>query len=859
MTAPGRTRHARSGGNRAPPDDPASTLRKILRQEQRRGFSDGTVAGGLDAFLRRALRDSDPSSALYAVVAALPQAGYASLGPKARAAWAERALTLLGPAATGAPAVAEPSGRPAGPSGAAAPRSPAPARARKPPTPTAAPPESRATPARPRGAPPRLDDPVGVLGRMRGTTQAKLATLGITTVHDLMWHFPSRHVDFRNVKPIAELMVGETATVVGEIVSSRVAFIGRRMRSTEATIADESGRIRCLWFNQPYLAKSLPEGARVGIAGKVGAYRRRPQFDSPEWERLDDSEATHVGRFVPIYPLTQGLPGRTMRRLAREAVDRYLPLLPESLPPAVIEETGYPPEADAIRDLHFPESMAVREVARERLAFQELLAIQLAVVQRKRRDRARADAPVIRMSGAFLQEFVDALPFQLTNAQMRAITQLRQDLARPEPMARLLQGDVGSGKTVVAAVTMLAAVAAGHQAVLMAPTEILAEQHFQTFGRIFGGGETGSVFHNYTVAPALGRPVRMAILTGSTPARRKREILQAIHDGQLDVVVGTHALIEEAVSFEKLGLAVVDEQHRFGVLQRDALRNRRAGGGSPHLLVMTATPIPRTLALTIYGDLDVARLDELPPGRERPETHFAGPDERADVYDRVRAEIATGRQVFFICPLVEESESVEAKSAVQEFERLRTAVFPELAERMRLLHGRMSASDKETAMTDFRDRRADVLVSTAVIEVGIDVPNATVMVIEGADRFGLSQLHQFRGRVGRGGHASYCYLLAGSDGDSARERLQLMESTADGFELAEADLRMRGPGEYFGTRQSGLPDLRVAKLTDQALLMQARNWAERLLDIDPNLRAPEHQPLARMAGRMSVAGADAVH
>ena len=847
MAAPGRAHRARPSGARPRPDDPASTLRKILQQEQRRAFNDGTVTGGLDAFLRGALRDSGSDSALYAVVAALPQRGYASLSPSARATWAGRALTRLTPSAPVPLAAPAPGERP----GAARSRSAAPPRSQTPGGPAA--------PQRPRGALPRLDDPVGVLGRIRGTTQAKLATIGIETVHDLLWHFPSRHVDFRNVKPIAELMVGETATVVGEIVTSRVAFIGRRMRSTEATIADESGRIRCLWFNQPYLAKSLPEGARVGIAGKVGAYRRRPQFDSPEWERLDDSEATHVGRFVPIYPLTQGLPGRTMRRLAREAVDRYLPLLPESLPPAVIQETRYPPEADAIRDLHFPESMAVREVARERLAFQELLAIQLAVVQRKRRDRALADAPLIRMSGEFLQQFVDALPFQLTNAQMRAITELRQDLARPEPMARLLQGDVGSGKTVVAAVAMLATVARGYQAVLMAPTEILAEQHFQTFGRIFGGGEEGSVFHNYTVAPALGRPVRMAILTGSTPARRKREIVQAIRDGQLDIVVGTHALIEEAVSFEKLGLAVVDEQHRFGVLQRDALRNRRAGGGSPHLLVMTATPIPRTLALTIYGDLDVARLDELPPGRERPETHFAGPEEREAVYDRVRAEVAAGRQVFFICPLVEESESVEAKSAVQEFERLRTAIFPELADRMRLLHGRMSSSEKDAAMADFRDQRADIMVSTAVIEVGIDMPNATVMVIEGADRFGLSQLHQFRGRVGRGQHASYCYLLSDTDGDAARTRLTLLESTADGFELAEADLRMRGPGEYFGTRQSGLPDLRVAKLTDHALLLQARNWAERLLDIDPNLRAPEHQPLARMAGRMSIDGADAVH
>lgn len=845
--------------NAPPTDDPATTLRKMLQQEKRRGFDDGTVGGGLDRFLRGALGQRGAGGGLYAAVAALPQAGYASLSAEERADWSGRALTLLESAPSpdalpmnDASGQREPTGE-----RQAAWRKPG---AQSPPDRSSG--GKRATPRRSSLGPdaiPSLGDPVSVLGRIRGTTQAKLAAIGIETVHDMLWHFPNRHVDFRNVKPIAELMVGETATVVGTIQKSRVAFIGRRMRSTEATIADESGRIRCLWFNQPYLAKSLPEGARVGIAGKVGAYRKRPQFDSPEWERLDNAESTHVARFVPIYPLTQGLPGRTVRKLARAAVDRYLPLLPESLPAEVLEETGYPPESDAIQDLHFPESLSTREVARERLAFQELLAIQLAVIRRKREDRARADAPVIRMSGDFLQEFVQALPFQLTNAQMRAITELRGDLARPEPMARLLQGDVGSGKTVVAAVAMLAAVAQGNQAVLMAPTEILAEQHHQTFSRIFGGGDAGSVFHDYTVAPALGRPVRMALLTGSTPARRKREIVQAIRDGQLDVVVGTHALIEEAVAFEKLGLAVVDEQHRFGVMQREMLRNRRDGGGSPHLLVMTATPIPRTLALTIYGDLDVSRLDELPPGRRPPETHFAGPDDREAVYDRVHEEIAAGRQVFFICPLVEESEAVEAKSAVQEFERLRSAVFPELADRMRLLHGRMSSNDKDAAMADFRDRRADILVSTAVIEVGIDVPNATVMVIEGADRFGLSQLHQFRGRVGRGEYASFCYLLTDSDGDPARERLTLMESTTDGFELAEADLGIRGPGEYFGTRQSGLPDLRVAKLTDHELLLQARNWAERLLDRDPNLRAPEHQPLARMAGRMQTEGADAVH
>jgi len=836
------------------PNDVASTLRKMLQLEQRRDFNDQTVGGGLDGFLRGALGQAASGSALFAVVAALPQAGYASLSTAERATWASRALTLLEPtsASRSAPAPAVRTGAGGDPKRRRPPGASAPA------DPTAKGEAARAPIRKPDGLA-GLDDPVGALGSIRGTTQAKLATIGIETVHDLLWHFPKRHVDFSNVKPIAELMVGETATVVGEIVQSRVAFIGRRIRSTEATIADASGRIRCVWFNQPYLAKSLPEGARVGIAGKVGAYRKRPQFDSPEWERLDDTESTHVGRFVPIYPLTQGLPGRTVRRLAKAAVERYLPLLPESLPREVMDETGYPAEADAIRDLHFPDSMETREIARERLAFQELLAIQLAVVQRKREDRARADAPVIRMSGEFLQEFVQALPFQLTNAQMRAITELRTDIARPEPMARLLQGDVGSGKTVVAAVAMLGAVAEGFQAVLMAPTEILAEQHYQTFSRIFGGGAEGSIFHDYTVTPALGRPVRMALLTGSTSARRKREVVQAIREGRLDVVVGTHALIEEAVSFEKLGLAVVDEQHRFGVMQREMLRGRREGGGSPHLLVMTATPIPRTLALTVYGDLDVSRLDELPPGRIRPETRFSESAERESVYDRVREEIASGHQAFFICPLVEESDAIEAKSAVQEFERLRTSVFPELADRMRLLHGRMHSSDKDAAMADFRERRADILVSTAVIEVGIDIPNATVMVIEGADRFGLSQLHQFRGRVGRDEYASYCYLLTNAEGEAAQERLRLMESTADGFELAEADLKMRGPGEYFGTRQSGLPDLRVAKLTDHALLLQARNWAERILDVDPNLRAREHRPLARMSGRMSVDGADAVH
>ena len=836
-----------------PSAEATATLLKMIDEEQRRRFDNRAVAGGLDAYLRGALAQADPTSPLYAAVAALPRSGYASLGRPERAAWARRARAQLEPGNGSGPG-RQRSGA-AGPAAANPPRPALPAGK-----------GARRAPTRPaRTAADGLDAPVGSLARIRAGTVAKLERVGVRNVRDLLWYFPHRHVDFSEVKPIAALVVGESATVVGRVRNSRVAFWGGRKRATEATIEDESGRVRALWFNQPYLAKQLPPGAQVALAGKVGAYRGRPQFDSPEWERLSDDEeadpgsageGTHVGRFVPVYPLTQGLPGRTVRKLARAAIDRHLPSLPESLPPEVLSETGYLSEQEAIAQLHFPSSLERRDAARERLAFQELLAIQVAVLRRKRQERARAHAPVVILQGEFLQGFVDALPFQLTGAQMRAVTEIRADLGRPEPMARLLQGDVGSGKTVVAALAMLGAVAAGYQSVLMAPTEVLAEQHHRTLHRIFGGVSGDTVFHHYTVAPALGRAVRMALLSGSATASRKREVQQAIRAGELDIVVGTHALIEERVAFPRLGLAVVDEQHRFGVLQRDALRGK---GGSPHLLVMTATPIPRTLALTVYGDLDATRLDEMPPGRRPVETRFAGPDERAEIYARVRAEIGKGRQIFFICPLVEESEMVEAKAAVQEFERLRSAVFPDLSQRIRLLHGRMPAAEKDTAMEEFRQGRTAILMSTAVIEVGVDVPNATVIVIEGADRFGLAQLHQFRGRVGRSGHQSYCFLLSDSESPVTRDRLALMESLTDGFELAEADLRLRGPGEYFGTRQSGLPDLRVAKLTDHDLLLKARNFAERMLDRDPNLRAPEHQPLARLARQLPVDGAGAIH
>ncbi len=839
-----------------------ATLIKMLRTEQQRGFDNGAVAGGLDRYLRAALAEANAKSPLYPIVAALPRDGYGSLEAGPREAWAETAMKRLKATPSRAPTPGRGSSEAAPSSGrkkaavgrkALGKQIAAEARAAG----SAAEGRAQAVEQEPKRPSSGLQASVSTLARIQHTTVERLARIGIETVEDMLWHFPARHVDFTDVKPIADLFVGQRATVVGTIKKSRVAFFGRGRRATEITIADESGSMRVLWFNQPYLAKQLVEGARVGLAGNVTAYRKRPQLTSPEWELLDrDDAGTHVGRFVPVYPLTQGLPGRTVRKLARAAVERYANEVPESLPPEVLAETDYPPEGEAIRALHFPESWDQRDQARERLAFQELLAIQVAVLSKKREARDRRDAPSIRLRGEFIQTFVDSLPFQLTNAQIRTITELRADMARDEPMARLMQGDVGSGKTVVAAAAMLGAVVEGFQAALMAPTEILAEQHYRTLRAIFGADDNASLQLGDPIAPGLDRPVRMALLTGGTKASRKKQLQAALKQGELDIVVGTHALIEESVGIDRLGLAVVDEQHRFGVMQRDALRGK---GGSPHLLVMTATPIPRTLALTVYGDLDVSQLDEMPPGRQPIETRFVSPEDREAVYDKVREEIARERQVFVICPLVEDSDAVEAKSAVAEFARLRDEVFPELADRMRLLHGRMTTSEKDEAMSDFRNGGAAILVSTAVVEVGVDVPNATVMVIEGADRFGLSQLHQFRGRVGRAEHQSYCFLLSESDGEPSHKRLTLMERSGDGFELAEADLEMRGPGEYFGTRQSGMPDLRVAKLTDQILLLSARNFAERILDRDPNLRAPEHRALARRAGRMSVEGAEAVH
>ncbi|RME51816.1 MAG: ATP-dependent DNA helicase RecG, partial [Caldilineae bacterium] len=484
------------------------------------------------------------------------------------------------------------------------------------------------------------------------------------------------------------------------------------------------------------------------------------------------------------------------------------------------------PLDEATRQIHFPDSWESLEAARRRLAFDELLLIQLGVFKQRQLWKSRQGTPV-QVNRQVVDDFIHALPFPLTNAQRRVLDEILADLSAASPMSRLLQGDVGSGKTVVALAAMVAVIADGGQAAILAPTEILAEQHYHSMRALLEkAGYTGKI--------------AIRLLTGSTRATERQKILDGLADGRVHLLVGTHAIIQRDVSMHNLRLAVVDEQHRFGVEQRGLLRQK---GTNPHMLVMSATPIPRTLALTLYGDLDLSIIDEMPPGRQEVKTRWLGPQERERAYAFLRAQIEKGRQAFIICPLVEESDKIEAKSAIEEHQRLQTKIFPDL--KLGLLHGRMSGKEKEAVMADFRDGKTHILVSTAVVEVGIDIPNASVILIEGANRFGLAQLHQFRGRVGRGQHQSYCLLLSDNTTDEARARLEVMERTSNGFELAEEDLKLRGPGDFFGTRQSGLPSLKLVKLSDTRLLEEARQVARTLFEDDPDLSKPEHKLLAR--------------
>ena len=539
----------------------------------------------------------------------------------------------------------------------------------------------------------------------------------------------------------------------------------------------------------------------------------------------------------------------------KEIVGRWVMLLADFLPQEVRERHKLLELSQAIGQAHYPDDEALKDRARIRLAFDELFLLQLGVLSKKRDWQESQPGNPFNIDASVRDTFIKSLPFELTPAQQRVIQEITADLERVQPMSRLLQGEVGSGKTVVATAALLMAVASGCQGAFMAPTEILAEQHFATIRRLLSrvsSEEKKEEENFYRYSGLFARTLNVALLIGDITLKKKEELKQRIADGEVDLVIGTHALIQKGVFFSKLGLAVIDEQHRFGVAQRSAIRQK---GFNPHILVMTATPIPRTLALTLYGDLDLSVIDQLPPGRQMIKTKWLRPEQRNSAYAFLRRQVAEGHQAFILCPLVEESEAVQARAAIAEYEHLSRDVFPEL--QLGLLHGRMTAADKDKMMRRFHSAELDILVSTPVIEVGIDVPNATVMMVESADRFGLSQLHQFRGRVGRGHEQSYCMLLAHNPSEVGRERLGIIEKVQDGFILAEEDLKLRGPGEFFGTRQSGLPDLKMAKLSDITLLEMARSEAVRLFEIDPGLERPEYDLLVKELARVwSVEGGE---
>jgi ATP-dependent DNA helicase RecG len=677
------------------------------------------------------------------------------------------------------------------------------------------------------------DEPVTKLPKVGPANAKKLANLGAAEVGDLLRLAPRRHIDYSQTTRIGAALataINADVTVRGEV--TRLDLIrGPGTPRVVIQLADESGSLRVTWFNQ-YVANQLRVGDRIAVSGKLEAGYGGLSFTSPEWELMSGpgGQTLSTGRLIPVYPLTHGLAQKTLRRLTRAALDATKTTIEDYLPERILNasEEHLLDLATAYEQLHYPDQQRDNVRARRRLAFDGLFLVQLGLTRRKQERQAFGAQP-LSVDRKLVAQFHQSLPFRLTGAQETAITEILHDIAQAKPMNRLLQGDVGSGKTVVAATALLVAHANGLQGAMMAPTEILAEQHDQNLRSLF------------SVLPEEARP-RVALLTGSTPAAARKKILAGCASGEITLLVGTHALIQGTVAFARLGLAVVDEQHRFGVRQRAELPDK-ATGNLPHQLSMTATPIPRSLNMVLHGDLDVSVIDERPPGRIPITTRRYVGTERDRAYALVREEVAAGRQVFVICPLVEASEKIEAKAAVDEAARLQAEVFPEL--RIATLHGRMSGREKDAIMTAFRQREYDLLVSTSVIEVGIDIPNATVMMVEGADRFGLAQLHQFRGRVGRGSAQSYCLLLADESTPDGEERLAMMEATDDGFALAEKDLELRGPGDFIGTRQSGLPELSwLAATFDTRLFDRARQAAEETLARDPDLALPEHRALA---------------
>jgi len=660
-----------------------------------------------------------------------------------------------------------------------------------------------------------LSTPIEKIPRVGPQYQKRLKKLGIKTVQDLLFHFPHRYENFSNIIPISEVKNNEICCIQGKILEIKnIRTWKKRMFLTQAIIDDKSGAIKVVWFNQPYLINVLKKGDRVCLAGKVTTGKAGLYLSNPAYEKIS-ADLTHTGRIVPVYPETEGLSSRWLRFILKPLLIEFRTKIPEALPEKIIKTHKLLPLGRAIWQIHFPDSMEIAKKSKERFSFEELFFISLLVL-RERQKLEREKAVPIPLNVSLLQDFTKSLPFKLTASQKKSAWQILKDLEKKRPMNRLLEGDVGSGKTVVATMAALNVAKQGCQVAFMAPTEILAKQHFKTVSKLL-----------------KNLNVKIGLLTGKEKVKK-----------EADILIGTHALIQNKVKFKKLALVIVDEQHRFGVEQRAKLCQQK--GFIPHLLSMTATPIPRTLALTIYGDLDLSLITELPKGRKKIITEVIPPKNRQKAYDFIRSQVKLSRQVFVICPRIEATNSeertknkqilswAEVKAVKEEYNKLSKEIFPDL--KVAYLHGRMKTEEKERIMKDFKNKKTDILVSTSVVEVGIDVPNATLMMIEGTERFGLSQLHQFRGRVGRSKYQSFCFLFTDSPAKKTHQRLKALLSCENGFELAEKDLEIRGPGAINGTRQWGIPDLAMTSLKDIFLVEKARTAAREILQADPELK-----------------------
>ncbi|MBT3921219.1 MAG: ATP-dependent DNA helicase RecG [Nitrospina sp.] len=688
--------------------------------------------------------------------------------------------------------------------------------------------------------PPSLDDPIQFIKGVGPRKAILLEKLRLTSIEDCLYFLPFRFEDRTQFKNISQALCGEYVTLTGEVLNAGTMFMGRRKRAFEVIVQDKTGVIRAKWFrfNETYMKEKFKTGQKIILSGKPTLNKRSGlEIIHPDTEQVsgEDVNSLEIGKIVPVYHVTDGLHLKSMRTIIKNVLDKYLHLIEEFLPDDLIRRHAFISRADALSQSHFPpqgtplnELDSFKTPAQKRLVFEELFLIQLGLAFRKKHTGEINTGTPLQTRGELIRRFVKLLPFTLTGAQKRVLSEIMEDLEKEKSMNRLIQGDVGSGKTIVALTALLTAVDNKMQSALMVPTEILAEQHYLNIR---------------PYCESLG--IELSLITSALKGKDRQKLYENIRTGKTQIVVGTHSLIQKDIQFKKLGLAVVDEQHRFGVLQRDAMGKK---GDHPHLLIMTATPIPRSLALTLYGDMDVSLLDEFPPGRKKIATELFYENRRERAYGILEKQLQQGRQAFVVCPLIEESDIMDLKAAVTVFDFIQNR-FPDYA--ACIIHGKLKKEERQEIMSRFLKNEIQILVSTTVIEVGIDVPNATVMIIEHAERFGLAQLHQLRGRVGRGAHSSYCLLMAYHPvTEEGQARMKAMQNSGDGFVIAEEDLKIRGPGDFMGTRQSGMPLLKIANLLrDIRVLDTARKEAFHLIDRDPGLTAPEHQPLNKAIHR----------